>query len=324
MPSPPLSGLSLLAAYIFMLPLTVLGQSPGREVHSSDTSSEAFQGLLILGEGWILVSEGHQSLQGPATNWRGELFFNDLIESKTYRLDTNGRVEAFVEESGKGEGQAFGPDGRLYSVAGGENKIVAYNLDGSMEVIAEGFRGKDLIVRNDGKIYVTEPAWKEKDLSQLWLITPEGRRSVVDQGLSFPSSIALSPDQSQLYVADTKSLWVYRYQIQPNGLLAHKQQLFKLVVTDAADGEGAAGLEVDREGRLYVAMRSGIQVIDSEGRAQCMLPPPSGKVANLAFGGVEGDILYACGCDKIFKRKLRAHGVQSFAPPVLSRKINGG
>ena len=285
---------------------------------------DAFQKMLIPGEDWTLVSEGYKFLEGPATNAKGDLFFNDVPNSKTYRLNAAGKPETFIEESGKGDGQAFGPDGRLYAVAGGENKIVAYKPDGSMDVIAEGFRGNDLIVRNDGKIYVTEPGWTGKDPSHIWLILPDGTKRIVDTGLKFSNGIALSPDQALLYVADTKTHWVYSYQIQADGALAYKQRFFQLAVPDLADDSGADGLEVDTEGRVYVATRMGIQVCDPAGRVQCILPMPNGKVANMAFGGPQHDLLYAACGDKLFKRRLRTHGVQSFVAPLANKKTNGG
>ena len=285
---------------------------------------DAFQKMLIPGEDWTLVSEGYKFLEGPATNAKGDLFFNDVPNSKTYRLNAAGKQETFIEESGKGDGQAFGPDGRLYAVAGGENKIVAYKPDGSMDVIAEGFRGNDLIVRNDGKIYVTEPGWTGKDPSHIWLILPDGTKRIVDTGLKFSNGIALSPDQALLYVADTKTHWVYSYQIQADGALAYKQRFFQLAVPDLADDSGADGLEVDTDGRVYVATRMGIQVCDPAGRVQCILPMPNGKVANMAFGGPQHDLLYAACGDKLFKRRLRTHGVQSFVAPLANKKTNGG
>lgn len=286
--------------------------------------SEAFQKLLIPGEEWQLVSDGHKFLEGPATNAKGELFFNDIPESKTYRLNAAGKVEPFVEESGKGNGQAFGPDGRLYAVAAGENKLVAYKPDGSMDMITEGFRGNDLVVRHDGKIYVTEPSGNAKEPSHIWLVLPDGSKKVVDTGLKFSNGIALSPDQSLLYVADSRTHWVYSFQIQPDGALSHKQRFFQLYVPDSADDSGADGLKVDTDGRLYVATRMGIQVCDPAGRVQCILPMPNGKIANLTFGGPAMDVLYAACGDKLFKRKLRTHGVQSFQPPLPNKKSNGG
>ena len=54
---------------------------------------------------------------------------------------------------------------------------------------------------------------------------------------------------------------------------------------DTADDSGADGMRVDRDGRLYVATRMGIQVCDQAGRVNCIIPTPNGKVANLCFGG---------------------------------------
>lgn len=291
---------------------------------SMPKGSEAFQKLLLPGEDWQLISEGYKFLEGPATNARGELFFDDIPTSKVYRLDAQGIPETFVEESGHGNGQAFGPDGRLYALAAGENKLVAYNADGSMEVIAEGFRGNDLIVRNDEKIYVTEPGWNGKDPSRIWLVLKDGSSKVVDSGLKFSNGIALSPDQSLLYVADSRTRWVYSYQIQSDGTLVNKQRFFQLTVPDYADDSGVDGLKVDTDGRLYAATRMGIQVCDPSGRVQCILPVPNKKVANIAFGGAQMDIIYATCGDKLYKRKVRTHGVQSFAPPLLNAKLNGG
>jgi sugar lactone lactonase YvrE/enterochelin esterase-like enzyme len=286
--------------------------------------SEAFQKLLIPGENWKLVSDGYKFLEGPATNAKGELFFDDIPTSKVYRLNAEGFPEPFVEESGQGNGQAFGPDGRLYALAAGQNKLVAYNADGSMDVIAEGFRGNDLVVRSDGNIYLTEPGWNGKDPSRIWLVTKDGTGKIVDTGLKFSNGIALSPDQSLLYVADSKSHWVYSFQIQTDGSLAHKQRFFQLAVPDDADDSGVDGLKVDTDGRLYAATRMGIQVCDPAGRVQCILPMPQRKVANLAFGGPEFDTIYATCGDKLYKRKVRTHGVQPFLPPLSNKKANGG
>jgi sugar lactone lactonase YvrE len=208
--------------------------------------------------------------------------------------------------------------------AAGENKLVAYNADGSMEVIAEGFRGNDLVVRSDEKIYVTEPGWNGKDPSRIWLVLKDGSKRVVDTGLKFSNGIALSPDQSLLYVADSRTRWVYSFQIRPDGSLANKQRFFQLAVPDYADDSGVDGLKVDTDGRLYAATRMGIQVCDPAGRVQCILPLPNRKIANLAFGGPDLDTLYAACGDKLYKRKVRTRGAQPFLAPLPPRKANGG
>jgi sugar lactone lactonase YvrE/enterochelin esterase-like enzyme len=281
--------------------------------------SPPLQQILIPGEDWQFVGEGYRGTEGPCVNADGVVFFNDVPNGKTYKVGPEGKPSVFIDDSKRGDGQAFGPDGRLYAVAGGAQQIRAYSSDGKPTVIAEGFRGNDIVVRHDGSMYVTEPGWNGTDPSKVWYISPKGEKKVVDTGLKFSNGITLSPDQSLLYVDDTKSHWVYSYQIRPDGTLAAKQRYYHLHVPDTSDDSGADGMRVDRDGRLYVATRMGIQVCDQAGRVNCIIPTPNGKVANLCFGGPEIDTLFATCGDKVFKRKLRAHGAQAFQPPTKPR-----
>lgn len=278
--------------------------------------SKQLQEILIPGEGWQLVSEGHKFTEGAATNAKGEFFFNDVPAAKTYKVALDGKQTEFIADSKKGDGQAFGPDGRLYSVAGGAQQIISYDEAGQAKVVAEGFRGNDLVVRHDGLIYVTEPGWDGKEPSKIWLIKPTGEKQVVDTGLKFSNGITFSPDQSLLYVSDTKTHWVYSWQIKPDGTLAFKQRYYHLHVPDTADDSGADGMEVDADGRLYVATRMGVQVCDQAGRVNCIIPTPNGKCSNLALGGAEHDVLFATCGDKVFKRKVKVKAAPSFAAPV--------
>jgi len=50
-------------------------------------------------------------------------------------------------------------------------------------------------------------------------------------------------------------------------------------------------MRTDRDGRLYVATRMGLQVCDQAGRVNCIIPTPNGKISNLCFGGEKFDTL---------------------------------
>jgi sugar lactone lactonase YvrE/enterochelin esterase-like enzyme len=278
--------------------------------------SQQLQEILIPGEDWKLVAEGYKFTEGPAVNARGEVVYNDVPESKTLKVGLDGQVTQFLGDSKKGDGQAFGPDGRLFAVAGGAEQILAWDASGKSTKIAEGFRGNDLVVRHDGGIYVTNPGWNGTDPSQVWYISPKGEKKVVDTGLRFSNGLTLSPDQSLLYVADSRTHWVYSYQVQPDGSLAHKQRYFHLHVPDTADDSGADGLRVDRDGRLYVATRLGLQVCDQAGRVNCIIPTPNGKVSNLCFGGENFDTIFATCGDRVYRRKVRVKGAQAWQPPL--------
>ncbi|ADG67988.1 SMP-30/Gluconolaconase/LRE domain protein [Planctopirus limnophila DSM 3776] len=277
--------------------------------------SPQLQEILIPGEEWELVGEGYKFTEGPAVNAQGEVFFNDVPNSTTYKVGSQG-VEVFRKETNNGDGQAFGPDGRLYTVAGKSQQIVATSPDGKVTEIAKGFRGNDLVVLNNGNIFVTEPGWSGTEPSKIWFIPKSGEAKVVDTGLKFSNGITVSPDQSLLYVSDSRSHWVYSYQIQPDGTLSFKQKYYHLHMPDTADDSGADGMRTDKNGRLWVATRMGLQVCDQAGRVNCIIPSPNGKVSNLTFGGPEFDTLFITAGDRVYKRKIKVSGANAWQAPI--------
>lgn len=282
-------------------------------VKAGTLPAERIGPILIPGEGWELVGEGYGTSEGAAVNARGDFFFTDIPNGKAYRLDAAGKPVEFIADSRKANGQAFGPDGRLYACATATRQILAYDAEGRVSVIADDLAGNDLVVAHNGNIYVTNPGTGQ---NKVWLIRPDGRKQEVDAGLRCPNGIALSPDQTLLYVADYFSHWVYSYVIQPDGALGNKQRFYWLHEPDSEDYSFADGMKVDANGLLYVATRLGIQVCDQAGRVNAIIPTPNGRCTNLVFGGPKFDILYAT-CDaKVYRRKLNVTGVNAWAPPL--------
>jgi gluconolactonase len=279
--------------------------------------SNQMQEILIPDEPWKLVAQGYKFTEGPAANAKGEVFFNDIPNSKTYKIGLDGKVTLFVADSKQGNGQAFGPDGRLYAVASATNQILAYDETGKPTQVADGFYGNDLVVLHDGSLFVTNPTLPNPaEPGKVWYISPKGEKKVVDTGLKLPNGIAVSPDQSLLYVAESRSHWVWSYQIQPDGSLAAKQRYFHLHMPDRADNSGVDGIRVDRDGRLYSATDIGIQVSDPAGRVFAIIPTPNGDIANLCFGGPEFDTIYACCKDRVYKRRVKTQGANAFDAPI--------
>jgi sugar lactone lactonase YvrE/enterochelin esterase-like enzyme len=286
---------------------------------AAPTKNGVLTSVLIPGEDWKLVGDGYRLSEGAAVNAKGEVFFTDIPSGKTYKIGSDGRPAVFIADSKRANGQAFGPDGRLYAVATGTKQVLAYASDGTATTIAGDIAGNDLVVGHVGNVYVTEPLAVKNEVSQVWLIRHDGAKQVVDTGVRFANGIALSPDQTLLYVADYRSHWVYSYQVQPDGTLAHKQRYFHLHESDAEDQSFADGLKVDREGRLYVATRLGIQVCDQAGRVNAIIPTPNGRITNLVFGGAAFDTLYATCNDRVYKRRVGTVGANAWAAPVLPK-----
>ncbi len=283
---------------------------------AAPTKNDFLSALLIPGEEWQVAAEGYRFTEGPAVNAKGEVFFNDIPASKSYRIALDGKVTEIVADSKRANGQHFGPDGRRYVVATGEQKVLAFDANGQVAMMAEGIAGNDIVVAHNGNAYVTHPLANKDETSKVWLIRPGGQKGEGDSGaVRYANGVTLSPDQSLLYVADYRSHWIYSYQVQPDGTLANKQKYFWLHAPDTADDAGPDGMRCDREGRLYVATRLGVQICDQPGRVHAIIPTPNRRVSNVVFGGEKFDTLFATAGDKVYKRKLNTTGAQSWDAP---------
>ena len=271
--------------------------------------------VLLDGEDWQLVSSGHKFTEGPAANDNGELFFTDIPNNRIHKVASDGTVSVFAESSGAANGLMFGPDGRLYACRHADAQIVRYSSDGKMEVVVEGIKGNDLLLLPDGHGYCTEP-----DNKKIWYFNTRGEKKEVDSGIEFPNGLITSPDQTLLTVANTRGRFCYSYQIQPDWSLSAKQEYGWLHVTDHLQS-GADGLAVDTEGRVYVTTAMGVQILDQLGRVNFIISKPRNAwLSNAKFGGQNRDILYVTCGDSVFKRRLKATGVDSWKAAVKPPK----
>lgn len=268
--------------------------------------------ILIPDEPWRLLSEAHKFTEGPAANAKGEVYFTDIPNNRIHKIDLDGKVTVFAENSGGANGLKFGPDGKLYACQNNKKRIVAYDSEGKESALAEEVNSNDLVVNQQGEIYFTDPANKK-----VWFINRKGGKRVADEGITNPNGIVLTPDQSLLLVADTRGQFVYSFQIQAEGALAHRQPYFHLHIPDGKTDSGADGMTVDTQGRAYVTTHLGVQVCDQAGRVNSIISKPQNKwLSNAVFGGPNLDELYVTCGDKVYKRKTKARGVLSFQVPI--------
>ncbi len=291
-----------------------------KPVTPTATKNPFLNDILIANEDWELVGEGYSFTEGIAVNNKGEVFFQDIPNAKTYKV-ADGKLVVFIADSKKASGTTFTTAGEMLTNTGGwsdppSKQVVRYK-NAMMEVVADEISSNDLTVAFNGNIYLTSPDGRERP-SKLLLIKPTGERVIVDEGLRFANGVCLSPDQTQLYVTESTSHWVWVYQIQPDGTLLHKQKFGWLHVRDVDENAWSDGLKCDRDGRVYVTSLSGIQVLDQLGRVNAIIPLPKtkGQVSNLCFGGPNFDVLYATCHDKVFRRKVKVKGANNFEKPL--------
>ena len=269
--------------------------------------------VLIPGEEWQVVSDGHRATDGPAVNANGEMFFTDTPNSRIFKATAAGQATLFAGNTNRGNGMMFGPDGRLYVGATATKQLVAYDPGGKVEVLAEDVSINDLAINVKGDLYFTDSPGRK-----VWFMPKGGKPRVVDEGIELPNGVLFSPDQSLLYVSDYTGALAWAFQIQPDGSLAHKQRYFYLHMPDAATRSSADGMAVDADGRVYIATALGVQVFDQIGKCHAIIPAPQPgmSLSNVEFGGPNMDEMYVTNGDKVFKRKTKVKGVVSWRPPI--------
>jgi gluconolactonase len=270
--------------------------------------------ILLENQGWELVGERYSFTEGTIANEKGEVFFQDFPKLTTYKVGLDGKVSALKMDSKGASGTAFGADGKRYTVSGRAKKVFSYDLNEKETILADSISGNDIAVSKNGNIYLTVPEGSEKP-SKLFLIRPNGEKVLLDEGLKFANGLTFTPDQTQLYVTESATHWVWIYQIQVDGKLVNKQRYGWLHGQDVDGVAWADGIKCDKDGKVYVATNLGIQILDQLGRVNAIIPMPTGGAANLCFGGKDFDTMFVACYDKVYKRKFKTRGVNTFENP---------
>src|SRR5437764_7412263 len=160
--------------------------------------------------------------EGPAWNGVGRyLVWSDIPNNVQMRwIEEDGRVTAFRNPSGYSNGNTFDYEGRQLSCEHGGRRVVRYEFNGSVTVIAETFEGKhlnspnDIVVHPDGSVWFTDPPYGILGNYEGFPATPELKEAVyrvdpktakidkVTDELDKPNGLCFSPDYKTLYICD--------------------------------------------------------------------------------------------------------------------------
>ncbi len=271
--------------------------------------------VLMEGEGWKMVSEGHRFTDGLTTDRDGNLYFSDVAGGTTInRIDHDGKLSVVAEDAPRISGMHFGPDGRIYACQGGAyGRIVAFDLQaGAREVIAENVKPNDLVVTRDGHIFFTETA-----KMQVSHIAPGGKVQAADvatktEGPQRPNGIALTPDQGTLAVSDYGGRYTWVWRLEKDAGLSFRQPYITLRTPTADLPSKGDGMTTDAVGRYYVTSAVGIQMFDPTGRMGGVIAAPTDQpIVSVAFAGPGHSYLYVAAGDRIFRRKTKTSGIAS-------------
>jgi gluconolactonase len=125
----------------------------------------AFGGLLIGQEVIRRLYTGLHLAEGPAWSSLGQYaIFSDVKNDTLYRyIWENGEITIFRRPSFSTNGNSFDHQGRQLSTQDFFRRVVRWEADGSMTVLADAYDGKplnspnDLAPHRDGSVWFTDP-----------------------------------------------------------------------------------------------------------------------------------------------------------------------
>lgn len=275
------------------------------EIFAPDAVIEQLADGLTWAEGPVWIREGRY------------LLFSDVPANTIYRWSETDGKTVFLKPSGY-DGPPTkifrepGVNGMTLDLAGdvlvcdhGNRAVSRLDLATRKKtVVVDRFQGKrfnspnDVIVarRGGGAIYFTDPPYglegldaspvKELAFNGVYLRRPNGEVAVVDDKLTFPNGLALSPDEKRLYVAvsDPKGPVIMVYDLGADGLPTSRNLFFDASELQRAGGPGLPdGMRVDAKGRLFATGPGGVLILTPQ--AQLLGVIDTGfPTANCTFG----------------------------------------
>ena len=251
--------------------------------------------------------------EGPLWHPDGYWLFVDLRREPPviHRMSPAGGAPDIIREpSGGTNGMTFDLQGRLLMCEGDNRRISRMEPDGTINVVADRWDGKrfhrpnDIVCRSDGSIYFTNPSGRVPEEEQeiewpgtIHRIAPDGAVELLAHDIDFPNGIAFSPDESTLYVSNTRKLgerpdqywdgevkpnqFIQAYDVAADGSLSNSRKFGDMA--SAEDGV-PDGMKVDAEGRVYCTGSGGVWVFAPDGEHLGIIRVPE-IPANCAFGG---------------------------------------
>ena len=259
--------------------------------------------MATVGAMTVLAS-GFETLEGPAFDRYGNLFFVDWVRHSIMRRTPEGELREFFNTGGVPAGLAFHPDGSLWVAEEGDDihGLIRIAPDAEAAIVVNEFEGKplnganDLVFDKDANIYFSDP-WgtsAENPTGAFYRYTVDGELQQIDNGLAFPNGVALTHDGQSVILAETYRNRLLRYKIDADGTVGPREVWAETTLPSGPDGMAFAA-----DGNLYVAHHGGgaIDIFTSDGFLTGTIEVPGKRVTNCAFGGSNRKTLVITECD---------------------------
>ncbi len=271
------------------------------------------------------IATGFDWVEGPV--WFGDagcLLFSDIPNDRILRWTPDG-VTTYRAPANYSNGHTRDREGRLVSCEHGMRRVTRTELDGSITVIADGYRGKrfnspnDVIVSRDGAIWFTDPHYgimtdyegfraEQEQPCHVYRVNPDGTIEAVITDMNCPNGLAFSPDESLLYVADTGRMFHPDPQhirvFEMVGGRPRGGRVFHTISPGCADG-----MRMDTDGNMWSSAADGVHCIAPDGTCLGKILVPE-VVSNLCFGGRAKHQLFITATTSVYSVVLNRTGAQ--------------
>ncbi|MCE6988563.1 SMP-30/gluconolactonase/LRE family protein [Dyadobacter sp. CY323] len=229
--------------------------------------------------------------EGPAVRSAEEWFVTTLSGQQILRVWPDGETAVWAQGDCP-NGQIIVSNGQHWLCESWSGRIASYQPDGTFSgLIIDGTCGgipvqtpNDLLVDSRGNLYFTDSVRAE---GKVFFHGSDGNEKCIITDIDYANGIALNPDETRLYVAESYSNRVRVYDLEAPGEPAETYTCIDLPAHPSGDlaCNLPDGLATDREGRLWVAHygMQAIQVIAPDGKWLFSIDTELPLTSNLAF-----------------------------------------